>query len=714
MHSNEQLFQQATTLLKRFYGYDSFRPMQYDIVEHTMLGNDSLVLMPTGGGKSICFQIPALLKDGCAIIISPLLALMKDQVDMLKTIGVPAAAVNSTQSETCNREILENVHAGKIKLLYISPERLLSEIDRWSDNMKINLIAIDEAHCISQWGHDFRPEYTKLSILKEKFSDVPIMALTATADKLTRDDIIKQLGLGTAKMFISSFDRPNLSLSVKANVNGKQKDMSLLNFIDDHQNQSGIVYCLSRATTEKVAMLLKNEGYKAECYHAGLRNDIRQSIQQRFLNDETQIICATIAFGMGIDKSNIRWVVHYNMPKNLECYYQEIGRAGRDGMPSDTLMFYSYGDVATLNHFIEDSGLTNINRDKLQRMQEYAEASVCRRRMLLSYFNERFDHDCGNCDVCKNPPLMINGTELAQMALSAIARMQEREGQMTVINVLRGIKRVDIIEKGYDKIKTFGIGANLPYVVWSKYMLQMRQLGLFEEVYSEHNRLRITAYGWDVLKGKCEIRFAKATADSWQKSNKYTTARNQLRPVSIEQRIQNELIAFRQSESKKINIPAYNILSDVTISEIVDKKPINFSDLPSITGLGDVKLVNYGRQLISIVRKQKGMNSTISGFSDEVTYYLAEKEYNIETIAKIKKVKLDTIASQIAKGIQLGKISESRYSNFISYDEYNSIITKYKNGTLSGPSWKRELSGPVLIALAIYRKKKPNSNNQIL
>jgi ATP-dependent DNA helicase RecQ len=397
MIEREELKRKALAVLKRFYGYDSFFPMQIDVISHVMNGGDCVVLMPTGGGKSICYQIPALLSEGCAIIVSPLLALMKDQVDGLIANGIPAAAVNSQQSDAQNREIIEQVYAGRIKLLYISPERLITEVENWSSSMRISLIAIDEAHCISQWGHDFRPEYTRLSILKERFKNVPIMALTATADRLTRDDISRQLNIPDAKLFITSFDRPNISLNVLSEVSGKQKIKRIVNFIEKHNGQSGIIYCLSRKNTENMAKQLMALGIKAKAFHAGLETADKIQIQKEFINDDLPVICATVAFGMGIDKSNVRWVIHSNMPKNIESYYQEIGRAGRDGMPAEALMFYSFGDMATLMKFAQESGQSSVNIEKLRRMQQFAESSVCRRRILLSYFGERYEHDCNNC-----------------------------------------------------------------------------------------------------------------------------------------------------------------------------------------------------------------------------------------------------------------------------------------------------------------------------
>lgn len=505
----EQLKAQALGVLRQFYGYPSFLPMQYEVISHIMSGGDSIVLMPTGGGKSLCYQIPALLSDGCCVVVSPLLALMKDQVDALIANGVPAASINSMQTEAQNRDVLDCALAGRIKLLYISPERLLGDLDNWSKHIKISLLAIDEAHCISQWGHDFRPEYTQLSVLKEHFPGVPIVALTATADQITRDDIRKQLNIPDAKLFLSSFDRKNISLTVLSGYTGADKFNTLVKFIDRHHGECGIIYCFSRKNTETLTEKLKRRGLNAQAFHAGLSVSVKNAVQTGFLNDDIQIVCATVAFGMGIDKSNVRWVVHYNMPQNMESYYQEIGRAGRDGLEADALMFYSYGDVISHNRFVKESGQVRLNTQKLELMQRYAESSICRRRILLSYFNERIDHDCGNCDVCKNPPKRFDGSILVQMALSAIVRTDEKIGLYTLKDILRGSSSVEIIQQGYHHLKTYGVGRNLSNLEWNAYLLQMQQLGIFDVAYNENNHLKITSYGKDILYGREKVQLTQ-------------------------------------------------------------------------------------------------------------------------------------------------------------------------------------------------------------
>lgn len=598
------LEREALSILKRFYGYNIFYPTQWQVISHILSGKDAIVLMPTGGGKSLCYQIPALMCDGCAIVVSPLLALMIDQVTALQANGIPAAAVNSQQSDNINRTIIEKVYQGKIKLLYISPEKLLAELDNWSHQFNISLIAIDEAHCISQWGHDFRPEYTQLSVLRQRFRSTPIIALTATADQLTRDDIRTQLKIDDARMFINSFDRPNISLNVVCNISGRQKMAKMVRFIEAHRGESGIIYCLSRKTTEKLAANLLKLGYKVAPFHAGLATATKLEVQKAFINDELNIICATIAFGMGIDKSNVRWVIHNNMPKNIEGYYQEIGRAGRDGVDADTLMFYSYSDVIQLTKFAQESGQSMVNLDKLHRMQQYAESGVCRRRILLNYFNEPFDHDCNNCDVCKNPPKRIDGTIPAQMLLSAIARTHESIGMNCAIDIVRGANRTEVVANHYNKLPTFGVGHNLSYATFNAYMLQMLQLGLITVAYNDNKHIKITDMGHEVLKGKRKVEFTE------HEFNRKPAPKEKPQPSTfitpdgaIDNNLLTKLKLTRTAIARASGIAPYMVFSDKTIMAIAQTKPTTKAEFGILYGVGEVKTEKYWRIFTSAVQE---------------------------------------------------------------------------------------------------------------
>ena len=595
--------------LKTYFGYDSFRPLQEDIIRHLMDRKDALVLMPTGGGKSICYQLPALLSEGTAVVVSPLISLMKDQVETLCANGIAAGALNSNNDETENASLRRACMEGKLKLLYISPEKLLAEANYLLRDMHISLFAIDEAHCISQWGHDFRPEYTQMGILHQLFPQVPIIALTATADKITREDIIKQLHLNQPRIFISSFDRPNLSLTVKRGYQQKEKSKAILDFIARHPGESGIIYCMSRSKTETVAQMLQKQGIKSAVYHAGLSPARRDEAQDDFINDRVQVVCATIAFGMGIDKSNVRWVIHYNLPKSIESFYQEIGRAGRDGMPSDTLLFYSLADLILLTKFATDSGQQSINLEKLQRMQQYAEADICRRRILLSYFGENTTCDCGNCDVCKNPPERFDGTIIVQKALSAIARSEQQIGTGILVDILRGNMSSEVTERGYHRLKTFGAGREVPARDWHDYLLQMLQLGYFEIAYNENNHLKITPSGSNILFGKAKAMLAVIHREE------IVTGKGKKKKVVIAKELpfgipggENEdlfeaLRGLRKQIADQDGLPAYIILSDKVLHLLSISRPTTIEAFGEISGIGEFKKKKYGKEFVNLIKQ---------------------------------------------------------------------------------------------------------------
>ncbi|MBD9147336.1 MAG: DNA helicase RecQ [Bacteroides stercoris] len=597
--------------LKTYFGYDSFRPLQEEIIRHILDGNDALVLMPTGGGKSICYQLPALLREGTAVVVSPLISLMKDQVEALCANGISAGALNSSNDETENAALRRACTEGRLKLLYISPEKLLAEANYLLRDMHISLFAIDEAHCISQWGHDFRPEYAQMGILHQQFPHVPIIALTATADKITREDIIRQLHLNHPRTFISSFDRPNLSLTVKRGYQQKEKSKTILDFIARHPGESGIIYCMSRSKTESVAQMLQKQGIRTAVYHAGLSPSLRDEAQDDFINDRVQVVCATIAFGMGIDKSNVRWVIHYNLPKSIESFYQEIGRAGRDGLPSDTLLFYSLADLILLTKFATESGQQNINLEKLQRMQQYAESDICRRRILLSYFGEIADHDCGNCDVCKNPPERFDGTVIVQKALSAIVRTDQQIGTGVLVDILRGNMSPEVVGKGYQQLKTFAAGRDVPARDWHDYLLQMLQLGYFEIAYNENNHLKITSAGSDVLFGRATarlvvIRREEANETKRGKKRKATVPSQELPlglPNTENEALFEALRKLRKRLADEEALPAYIVLSDKVLHLLSTSRPTNLEEFGNISGIGEYKKKKYGKEFINLIRK---------------------------------------------------------------------------------------------------------------
>ncbi|PIT86908.1 MAG: DNA helicase RecQ, partial [Candidatus Magasanikbacteria bacterium CG10_big_fil_rev_8_21_14_0_10_43_6] len=625
--------------------------MQEDIIQTVLDAKDCLVLMPTGGGKSLCYQLPATVLPGITIVVSPLIALMKDQVEGLIGHGIAAGYINSSMEGHELEDVTKAAKHGALKLLYVSPEKIVSSsFQSILQSLRISLFAIDEAHCISSWGHDFRKEYTQLGQLKQRFPSVPIIALTATADALTQRDILGQLHLTNPKIFISSFDRPNLTLTV---LPGQNKIPQIISFVKKRHKESGIIYCLSRRHTEKVAEALQQENMRAAYYHAGMSSVDRAQTQEDFIHGRTTIMCATIAFGMGIDKSNVRYVIHHNMPKNIEGYYQEIGRAGRDGLPSETLLFYSLADVVLLKKFAADSGQPALQTAKLERMQQYADARICRRRMLLSYFGEHVEQDCQNCDVCHNPPTLFDGTSIAQKALSAIYRMKQKAPISTIIDVLRGSLRHDIVMHGYANIKTHGAGKDISSADWQQYMLQMINMGLFDIAYDQHHAMRITELGFDILKGKKTVQLVTlasidARATQELKTKKKATS---VRKDPAEE-VFERLRAMRMSLAKKQNVPPYIIFTDATLDEMATALPTTEKHMKQITGVGDKKFARYGAAFISVMTqfiqdRQSTPGKKIQERTEDITFAYYNQGMPVAQIARERGLSVHTIYTHI-------------------------------------------------------------------
>ncbi|WP_121665334.1 DNA helicase RecQ [Mesonia aquimarina] len=660
-----ELQEQLYPTLKKYFGYENFRPQQEKIITTVSNKEDALVIMPTGGGKSICFQLPALLFEGVTIVISPLIALMKDQVDGLRANGIEAAFFNSSQEAAEQQEIFEKVSQQKLKLLYVAPESL-SALNDILKPTYVSCIAIDEAHCISSWGHDFRPSYQQLGFLKKSLPEIPIIALTATADKATRKDILQQLNIPHASEFISSFDRKNIELDVRP---ATDRVSQIIRFIEKRPDESGIIYCLSRKGTENLAEKLQKKGIEATAYHAGLSFDDRTRVQEDFIFDKTKIVCATVAFGMGIDKSNVRFVIHYNMPKNIEGYYQEIGRAGRDGLPSYALLFHTYADVIQLRRFTEGAANEELQNAKLERMKQFAEATDCRRKILLGYFGELLAENCGNCDVCKNPPEFFEGTILAQKILSCIARAKESESAGMIIDILRGAQNQAVLENGYTELKTYGIGSDTSWRDWQHYLTQLINQGYCEIAFHRKNALQLTEFSKKVLFENQQVFLTKPQAVKEQQKEQ-TPTKSARKKDSLFERLRQ----LRYKISKEEDIPAYLVFNDATLKEIERERPLSDDAFMKINGVGQRKLEVYGDEFIAEIReflKSKKKTKKKKGTTYLKTLEMLQQEKPIEAIAAERDLSETTIYSHLAKLYAEGK--KINIYNYVSKAEVEQV-----------------------------------------
>ncbi|MCL4121923.1 UNVERIFIED_CONTAM: hypothetical protein GTU68_014119 [Idotea baltica] len=648
--------------------------MQENIINHVLAKQDTLTILPTGGGKSLCFQIPALCLPGLTVVISPLIALMHDQVTALKELGVHAASIHSNVSPDEKRQIVASINDGTLKMLYMAPESLLQErFFTYISSINVSLFAVDEAHCISVWGNDFRPEYTKLEILKKQFPETPIIALTATADVATQQDIKDKLGIPDCRKFLGSFERPNLKIKASP---GQDRFGQILRFLFPYKNETGIIYCLSKKGTETLAKKLNSSGYNAAYYHAGMDSFSRNRVQARFQNDEIKIVCATIAFGMGIDKSNVRFVIHFNLPKNIEGYYQEIGRAGRDGLPAECLLFYSWADKMRLQSFIDDGGgaetFKRVQTEKLSRMWESASAYNCRTNLILNYFGEYRNMKCGHCDNCLKPPQVFDGTLIAQKALSAILRTNEQVRVNMLVDILRGSGKQELRTLGYDQIKTFGAGRDLPFIDWKEYITQLLNQGLITIDYVNGSVLKCTPLSMDVLKGSATVQLVKFEKDS-----------KKVKRVSKTQLVTDELFEklrqWRLTTAKSRGVPAYAVFNDATLKEIVDMKPLVSDDLLMIDGIGEKKKEDYGEHILEVIREYlmtQNHKKTIKGKTYIETLKYLNEGLSPAEIATKRNIQELTVYSHIGTLYEKGEptIDLDKYSKL---DERQTIAAKW-------------------------------------
>ncbi|MCP4992654.1 MAG: DNA helicase RecQ [Gammaproteobacteria bacterium] len=648
---------QALAILRNTFGYDSFRTSQAMVISALIQGDDALVLMPTGGGKSLCYQIPAMVRSGVGIVVSPLIALMQDQVMALQQLGVSAAALNSTVNPSEARQIEGRLRAGELDLLYVAPERLMTPgFQSLLQQIEIALFAIDEAHCVSQWGHDFRPEYIQLSALHEQFPEIPRVALTATADAPTRKEIVERLGLEQAGKFVNGFDRPNIRYRVAASSTGARQQ--LLRFIKlDYPDQAGIVYCLSRRRVDETAAWLQEQGIKALPYHAGLSKDVRAANQERFLREDGVVIVATIAFGMGIDKPDVRFVVHLNLPKSLEAYYQETGRAGRDGQPSEALLFYGLQDVVTLRQFLANSDADELHKrvegQKLERMLGYCELTSCRRQALLAYFGDQLDEPCGNCDTCLNPPETWDATVAAQKALSCVHRTGQRFGVTYLTDVLLGKSNERVQRFGHDQLSTFGIGDELNATQWRGLFRQLIAQGLLDVDQEGHGGLRLTERCRSVLKGERNLQLRRE-----QKVERKATKKRKSSYSGAHGALWEALRSKRTVLAGEQGVPPYVIFHDATLMAMMEYRPESMDQMGRISGVGQKKLETYGKMFLEVLAKHEGESPLSHDQSDTVAETLQQfhSGLGVEEIAKRRDLKSGTVYRHLAEGIGQGVV----------------------------------------------------------
>jgi len=592
-------------ILKETFGYAQFRPLQEDAIQSSLKKKDTLLVLPTGGGKSICYQIPALAQSGIALIISPLIALMNDQVMSLRANGIEAYALHSNIDYDEKNSIINKIDNNRVKLIYISPEGIINQkTSSYLKTLDINIVAVDEAHCVSMWGNDFRPDYTKLSCLKELFPKAPIMAVTATADQVTQKDIVDKLKLNSPDIYIGSFERENIHIRALPGIGRYNK---ILRFVNERRQQAGIIYCTSRKQTETVSGKLKADGFRSAHYHAGLDRSQREEVHQDFIHDRIQIVCATIAFGMGIDKSNIEFIIHYNLSKNIESYYQEIGRAGRDGSSSEALLFYSYADITQLKRFIDDGEASEtfktVQHAKLDRMWAFANTNHCRTNIILNYFGEYKNTECGHCDNCQNPPITFDGTTYAQMALSAISRAREQLNINLLIDILRGSGKKEILDNGYQHIKTYGVGRDLPFSDWRSYITQMIQQGLISIDYSDKAKMKLTPLSKSVLFENLKVKLVKF---EWEDNSKSVRNRKPvLSVVNVDEDLFEALRSVRSKLAKQEGVPAYVIFPNKTLEALSSEKPTDKISFSLINGVGKMKLEKYSEVFIKAIEKYK-------------------------------------------------------------------------------------------------------------